>query len=294
MKVRLFNTEVQLNDDYCQLNSLEPLAVTEPYINLYVQSKGCNARCGFCEYQNIGNQFNLKKFENFLKQLSSEIKVRKISFTGGEPTLSYSNFHLRLEVAREYLPESFFVVNTNGLNLKKLIASDDYLLLDSIALSRHAVSDEDNRSILGFNAPSENDLLSAIQSVENKELFHFSCNIIKNYVDSESKVLEYLEWCSCLGITDVGFVSLMAVNDFAKEHFVDFDSFNFEGNERLVKTKIWNRKDSCRCNNYLYIPYNCENVVKVYNRYVYSKSGANNFVFDGEYFRKGFGGEIIY
>ena len=292
MEVKLFDTTVDLNDNYCQLNDLELLPVEEPYINLYVQNKGCNANCGFCEYKDIGEVFNFTRFELFLKELSKQIDVRKISFTGGEPTLDYNRFKSKVELAKEYLSESFFVVNTNGVNLKKIVKHSDYKLFNSVALSRHSNIDADNNQILGFSAPSTSEITELLSDVDDKNVFHFSCNVIKDYVDSSEKIYNYLEWCSSLGINDVGFVSLMEINQYAKDHFIDFDSLDVI-NDRFVKLKEWNKKDSCRCNNYLYIPYNNE-IIKVYNRHVYSKSNANNFIWDGSHFRRGFNGKIIY
>jgi len=289
MKISLFDNDIVLGNHYCQLNDDDLCVIEEPYINLYIQSNGCNANCSFCEYKENNSIFDIVKYEKFIIELSKQIKIKKISFTGGEPTLNYKEFIKRVKIARKYLKDTFFVVNTNGLHLKDMVDDGAYLLFDSIALSRHHYDDIKNNNILDFVAPNT----KFLSKLPNKDIFHFSCNIIKGNIDNEEKIYNYLNWCNIVGISDVGFVSLMTINKYSTENFVDFESISFNNN-RFNKTKNWNSENrGCKCSNYLYITDNC-NIIKVYNRHLYSKSIGTNFIFDGTNFRQGFKGKVLY
>lgn len=291
MNVTLFNKVLTIPDCYCQLNDEPPLSIEEPYINLYVQSKGCNANCRFCEYKNSARIFNFEKYDSFLSQLSSQIKVKKISFTGGEPTLDYYELLKRVKLAKKYFPDAFIVVNTNGLYFEKLIKSNAYSLFDSIALSRHHYSDYTNNTIFKTETIRMEDIKNLLEQVDSSR-FHLSCNVIKGAIDSKEQVYNYLSYANYMGFTDVGFVGLMPINKYAEDHYINFKGLDVES-ERLVKIKDWKREDKCKCSNYLYIPNNL-NIIKVYHRHVCSGSSDNNFTFNGENFSKGFNGEIIY
>jgi len=118
-------------------------------------------------------------------------------------------------------------------------------------------------------------------------------NLIKRYIDCEEEIIKYLQFASEVGIYDVGFVSLMRINDYCKENQVLFDNIDFTSG-RIRKTKEWKNKDYCRCANYLYIPKNNDRLVKFYGRYVcQSKNTESQLVFDGINLRDGFGGNII-
>ena len=47
MIINLFDKEIALRDKYCKFFGNEGSDITEPYINLYVRFKGCNADCLF-------------------------------------------------------------------------------------------------------------------------------------------------------------------------------------------------------------------------------------------------------
>jgi molybdenum cofactor biosynthesis enzyme MoaA len=284
MKVKLFDTEIELRNHYCSLNNMKPMNVEKPYINLYVQFKGCNANCKFCEYKNLGHNFNVEKFNDVLNKLSTQIEVRKISLTGGESTIN-KNFYNVVDIISKY--DSFLVVNTNGTNLKEIHKKGYTEKFNSIALSRHHYKDEINNEILQFDAIS-------CQELKNMKLnnLHLSCNLQKDYINDENEIYKYLDFASEIGCDDVGFVSLMKINDYSKEQYIDFDNLklNFD---RYHKIKEWKYEDNCKCNNYLYLTDN-GNIVKVYNRSVLKQSSSiSNIVFDGENLKLGFNEKII-
>jgi organic radical activating enzyme len=283
MKVKLFNKEIELRDKYCSLNKYPATDIKTPYINLYVQFNGCNANCKFCEYKNSAKPFNLEKFEKVLKELSEQIKIRKISLTGGEATIN-KDFYKVTDIVSQY--DSFLVVNTNGTNLKEIKEKGYIDKFNSIALSRHHYNDELNNEILGVESVSTQELIDM-----NLKNIHFSCNLQKDYINSDIEVYKYLDHISSMGYDDVGFVSLMKINDYATEQFVDFETIKINDKYHLIKE--WNYKNECKCNNYLYLTDDA-NVVKVYSRCVLKPTtNVSNLVFDGENLKTGFCGEIL-
>jgi hypothetical protein len=108
----------------------------------------------------------------------------------------------------------------------------------------------------------------------------------------------YLEFCDSVGVSDVGLVSLMKVNDYCKDRFIDFndikDNINRQKKKNLFNNINWNRGNDCRCANYLYIS-NRANVIKLYSRYYCnSKNVSSQLVYDINTFKDGFNGRIIY
>jgi len=295
METNLFGHIVKLKSHSCSLNGAEPVQIKEPYVNLYIQLKGCNAKCKFCSFQDVANDFNFEKFKLVLEELKKQSPVNKISITGGEPTMNLDKLYKIMKIVRKKCPDSFFVMNTNGYKLLDVFKDGASMLLDSISLSRHHYNDKKNNEILGFKSISEKHI-EAIQHVfwQQSEKLHLSCNLIKGYIDSVQNVYKYLEFANNVKIYDVGFVSLMKINDFCKDKFIDFSELNFK-NKRMYNSRSWNFLDSCKCKNYLYIPKNINNeVVKVYNRcFMLRTEVLNSLVFDGENLKFGFDGKTL-
>lgn len=297
MKITLFGKELNLKDHECSLNGSTP-AKRVPSINLYVNmTNECNAHCKFCcNEKNRGRKipFNVEKFKAIISGVSCQIPINKISFTGGEPTLGctssdYGALFECVKAVKLFDPEIFTVINTNGIHLNYLDEMAPYF--DSIALSRHFYHDKQNMEIFeSSNVATEADILS----FKNKDKLHISCNLQKGYIDSSKKIRLFLEHVASLGVSDVGFVSLMPANDYCKKHFIDFADiqFNFDG---IYRTKDWNYESHCRCRNYIYIPSEGSvDFVKVYSRYYCDpKFNMSTLVYDGEFLGAGFDGEII-
>lgn len=287
-RCKLFGTTINLRSEHCiKDNSGEVYRVSEPYTNIYVRLRNdCNAKCKFCEFRGNQEKFNLDKFKFVLKEIRKTMKINKVSFTGGEPTLDIQLLSSAIEVARQIEKDSFVVVNTNGVNLHKLVGLD----INSIAMSRHHYLNEKNNELLGFNAPTKTD----IRAFPNKSILHLSCNLVKGYIDSEEEIINYLEFCNEVGVDDVGLVSLMKINDYCTDHHIDFNDLDFSGHSNILRNRTWNNHDCCRCANYIYASKVDANIVKMYSRYyVKANNVESQLVFDGENLKDGFNGKII-
>lgn len=101
-----------------------------------------------------------------------------------------------------------------------------------------------------------------------------------------------------IGADDVGFVTLMPINEYAKQNQVEFDSIGIEKDNNFLKYKEYSRDEACgcccKCANYLYYSKKHNKMVDVYGRFeVQHSSTQSKLVFDGEHLRDGFGGRVI-
>jgi molybdenum cofactor biosynthesis enzyme MoaA len=287
--MELFGKEISLRTHYCQLYDNEPQEIKEPYINLYVRFKGCNASCKFCEFQNDAAFFDELKFAIVLKGLKEKIRINKIAFTGGEPTLDYKKFRKVVDIAAQICPNSFFVLNSNGYHLNKVLTDD--IRMDNISLSRHHYIDKINNEILGFNSISANEIKKWNEEIP--DMIHLSCNLIKGYIDSKARAYAYLEKARKIGANSVGFISLMPINQYCLDQFIDFRDMNLQS-KRFNQVKTLKYKDMCVCHNYFYIPKKFENIIRVYTKNTCKPSDIHeSLVFDGHNLKAGYGNDII-
>ena len=277
-------TVLQTASHYCRLND-EPLKKIEmPSVNVYVRlSNACNANCDFCSFHGERKTFNEEKFMRLLANLRRKIKINKLSFTGGEPTLDFPLFQKMLEFVNILDSDIFTVVNTNGLHLLEL----NKLNINSVALSRHHYDDKINASIFKAKTPSSDNIKNY-----NNDNLHLSCNLIKNYIDSDEQIMKYLDWCDSVNVKDVGFVGLMLANDYCKEHFVSTDIIH--NMKRFIKTKTYSKQDgnkiTCKCSNFLY---GGNNLISVYCRHYVCDNNESVVVYDCDTFKNGFNGNCL-
>lgn len=281
----------------CSLNGNAGKEISNKYVNIYVKiTDSCNASCKFCEYGNKDPKFkfNLKRFKQIILEIKrSYIDINKVSFTGGEPTTNLEDLQDAISFVRRNLRATFIVVSTNGYKLNSLVPIYKKSRINSIALSRHHFHNTTNEEIFGTKSVPDFKEIQEVQKVTKN--IHLSCNLIREYVDSQNKLARYMYHASKFGLYDIGFVDLMPVNEFAKSHFVDF-SKNIQLNSKLICCNFkWEYDGICKCNNYLYLPKSGSKVTKFYIRQRTKQDVpvGSNVVFDGEYLRENFGGQKI-
>jgi hypothetical protein len=247
--MRLFGKEIPVRKLACSLGGEDPLPL-KPYVNLYIRvTDECPYNCPFCAFHKKRNtkRFDLKRLASVMHELyDKQVRVKKVALTGGEPTFSLTDRSIIRSVIG--LMDAHFgqgatdlVLNTNGFHL------DDVPLtrISSIALSRHHWGNEENEELFGTSGSSKP--VSIKSSGEGK--LHLRCNLIKGYVDSAETILEYTRRYSPV-CDDFGFVSLMRVNDFCKERFVDSRCLDFSAMPQVRRVQSATRGDCC-CQNYL-------------------------------------------
>ena len=208
MKVKLYNEEIAIRTHYCQLNDCPASHVEEPYINLYVKFSGCNAKCPFCIDDCKKKAFDLDKLKEVVQETSRHLKIRKVSFTGGEPTLDIGLLEHAFDIVKHNSADAFTVINTNGFNLKGIFDSEVLREVDSVSLSRHHYFDHYNGNLFGagVQVATNPKIWEVTIDKEKARKIHFSCNLIRGYIDNMAEVRKYLDAANGLGVHDVGFL----------------------------------------------------------------------------------------
>jgi molybdenum cofactor biosynthesis enzyme MoaA len=276
-------------ETYCLTDGVSE-KVKRPFFNIQVKLNGCNANCAFCESK-TGKKFDEDKFFDKLMEIREKTFIKKLNLTGGEPTMNFELYYRIVSKLRNLLPETFITLNTNGYNFEKIFESGSHEFLDNVQLSRHHYVDEINNEILGFKSIGK-ERIKEINEKICRRFLNFSCNMIKDRIDKDDEIYNYLEDAGTLGIRWVGFVSLIPLNDFCKENYIDFKGLNLS-NERLILTQTHCLKDTCECSDYIYVPKDLGYPIKVYNKVVKKSDVKHIFVFDGENFNVGFDGELL-
>lgn len=277
--------DIKVKKKACILNNEEYYKISN-IIGLYiVADRKCNANCDFCEFRSGISNINLEKLKNTILKLKEKFDIPIIHITGGEPTLNIEKFKKIVDTIKSIDKTVYISVNTNGINLNELIGIN----IDNIALSRHAISNEDNFKIFGTNN------IATDKDIEKfpKNRLHLSCNLIKGYIDSENKLIDYLNKYGNIGVYDFGFVSLMKVNEYCKKTYVNDKIFNNFKSTRHYKN-IDNEELKCECRNYLYTT-NQGKLVSFYKRAVIQSnlSETSYLVYENNKLRNGFSGEYI-
>lgn len=283
--MKIFGQEIEVKKEFCTFNKGPKTKIETPYINLYVRiTNGCQASCDFCEFcSNDSKEFDYFKFYYVISELAKQVRINKISFTGGEPTLKINLLNDCLKFVKGIDKNIFTVINTNGLNIEKI----DSDFVDSISLSRHSIKNNDRI----FKINLKNDIQTFSEKLKKK--IHISCNLIKGEIDSSKKIYEFIDHYSSIGFHDFGFVSLMKVNDYCKDHFIDFSEINLEHMENTIRTKTFEYEKKCKCNNFLTTDSNGI-INKVYARhYCDSSNSDSTLVYDLNILKNGFNGAEI-
>ena len=301
-------TECMVNNDYLHINKLYP----NPHVNIQVQvTNYCNANCPFCIYhtktKNTDKVFDPDKLLYMVRGLvKSNIQIPTITFTGGETSFELDVIKYCIDKLIKIAPSTRIKVNTNGTKFKEIID----LPIWQVLLSRHAIDDTENIKIFqGDNLEVENVLnlptYSDLSSLSKEQLnrLHLSCNLIKGHVDTKEKVLTYINHFGAIGIKDIGFVSLMGVNEYSREHQIDFDDLHlFSPSSDIVNPIIQgrhckyikNQKCCCECQVFWVVAPN-GNLVEAYTRFARdSKNDEANIVYAIDTWKQGFSGEKIF
>jgi len=298
--VNIFGNEIELKTHHCALNNSNDFKeIQHPYINLYIRTKFCNARCPFCIYHSDAAKWNNEKFEEVLKEIK-KIPIGKFSITGGEPTLYWDTYKLICDTAAKHIPDCDWQITTDGFRWEQLWDDEGYKDLEHIHLSRHHYDDEKNNEIFKTKTPTTEQIRATSLKKTHPHQISLRCNLMHGYIDSVEEVFKYLEWANDAGINEVGLVTLMPINDFSKENRISFHIKDLIGDNFLLAKSQNKYGGGCECFNYIYMPEkNYRSPIRVYHKNTFQPSalaGVSTEVlsFDGENLRVGFDGQILY
>ncbi len=272
--VEIFGKKVSFKDNICNESGQYQQGENLRY-NLYISiTDACLASCPFCNNNTkkktakSNKNFDIEKLKSVLKELKSKKLLNRIAITGGEPLLDVELLNRVINAVFEVCGERQIVtINTNGINLEKIFLLDKLDLIYGIHISRHHYLDEINDSIFGFKTAHISTIKNVLEKLEDKNLIRLNSLLIKDFIDSKTEVEKYLDMAGQLGVFRVGFVGLMPLNDFSKQHFVEYkEIFNNLSASGVVVKKLCNMA-VCDCINGMYLS-ESGNLVEFYSRNV--------------------------
>ena len=231
-----------------------------PSLNLFVKvTNGCNANCPFCSNAGHTQERHLfdvdKLFACIDEILNQRIVLNRLNITGGEPSI---------------VPE------TVNRIIERLDASPDYQRIH-LHLNTNGLlpKSQEMMRITRFDSISIS-------------MHHYDMSVLSElYKKMLDKTID-------IGIPRIGFVGLMPVNKYSKEHFIDLEEIRIDSIPHVYFTKSKNRGQNCKCSNYLY---NRDGkILEIYMRnYMNPNYCESSVVFDGQHLRQGFhDNNIIY
>lgn len=285
--MKIFEKELAIKSHGCNVMD-EPGQRIVPSVNLFVKvTKGCNAHCQFCSNANstdASSAFNILKLITVIKELKGNgICVNRINITGGEPSVVSPLVYKILDTVEENdFDDIHLHLNTNGLlpQSQELMRHPRW---DSISMSLHHYDMAKLSELYGCRIPESAFNFEGI----DLQKVNSSCNLVKGYIDNAEEAHKMLDFNIDLGIPRIGFVALMKVNDYCREHFVDLEDIHLDSIPHVYFTKSMNRGSDCKCSNYLY---NRDlKILEIYMRnYANPNYCESSIVYDGEYLRQGF------
>lgn len=220
--------------------------------------------------------------------VQQDIRINRVSITGGEPSLAAPLVETILESLsnRDYnwIHTHF---NTNGLSQASR-ALMQHPRWGSISVSLHHYDTDMLSAIYGLKQKVEMPVFDGVDVAK----VNASCNLIKGYIDSPEALQKMMSFVIKLGLPCLGLVGLMPMNDYCREHYVDFSTLNLASIPHFYTTGCKHRGSDCKCANYLYN----ENgrILEVYLRDLRNPSlVASSLMYDGEHLYQGFGQAAI-
>ena len=292
MLVDFRDKKIAVKEFDCQLGSLSPQRIA-PFVNLFVKvTNGCNANCLFCSNagcRHTHNDFDIDKLISAIRLLrESRIRVNRVNITGGEPSIVSTLVERILQKMDEDEFKNLHLhLNTNGLlpQSQQLMRQPRW---DSISMSLHHYNLSKLSELYGCAIPANAFCFDGI----NLQKVNASCNLVKGYIDNADEAHKMLDFALDLNIRRIGFVALMKVNEFCREHFIDLEDIQIADIPHVYFTKSMSRGTDCKCSNYLY---NKDlKVLEIYMRnYANPQYCESSLVYDGQYLRQGFRADNI-
>ena len=287
MGVIMFGKELLIKQFGCNQSDVLGYKIP-PSVNIFVKvTKGCNAKCLFCSNANTKDttkKFNLPKLLSIIQEFQNQnIIINRINITGGEPSLVPNLVQSILDKFSNPVHRNIhFHLNTNGLfqQSQELMRNRRW---NSISVSLHHY---DTLKLSELYATPVSGAAFAFEGIDTNKV-NVSCNLIRGYIDCAEEVCKMLDFTLELGITRIGFVSLMKINDYCQNHYVDFEDIHLDSIPHVYFTKSMNRGKDCKCSNFLYNK--GLKILEIYTRnYMNPYYCESAFIYDGEYLRQGF------
>lgn len=299
-KIELFGNELNVNNHFCLEN---PNYACEkiPSLSLYIKATdSCNADCAFCANKGCENfgKLDLIKLREVIKYLKAEKILGNISITGGEPNSNPKELNNIINLILDIDKNIKIAISTNGFNLRTMTFFDQVNDLESIHISRHHYLDSKNNEIFRSNSVAQTDDIRYLQSkLDDKKIININTMVMKDYIDNLDEIKKMLNYVGDIDVYKNGFVSLMKVNEYSKEHFINFNAiFNHLDHNFFLGHHFYNKK-YCECVDGMYVTDN-NKMVEFYARMVH-KAKKNDIIQQLVYtsdnqVTAGFSGKVLY
>lgn len=296
MELEIKNTTCSPDGIHCRLKEDPP----ELWISVCPRAR-CDAHCPFCIASGMirkDDRIDLRTFEKALRLMKEARIIGGISITGGEPCGDMELLNDTICLIYETLGEQISVVlNTNGSGLTRLHELKYLDRLSALHLSRHHWDDAVNRSIFGFDVPTNDTIREVVRSMpECSDMFVLNCMLLKGYVDSREKVHRYLDNAIALGIPKASFITGTPVNEYIAERKIDYFDVLTEDDPDLLFTRRFFDHEFCRCRDGIYVSPQGK-LIEFYGRSTDGRGSGycRGLVYEADNtLRAGFGGKIIF
>ncbi|MBN2535036.1 MAG: radical SAM protein [Spirochaetales bacterium] len=215
-------------------------------INFYIDMFGkCNANCQFCINRVNFTRDDISDTE-FIRKLDHAIKKTRfldpsIQIVGGEPTIRPERLFAIIDLIKKYgLRKPIIGTNGSGIIDYDIL---DYVepVIDHLNISRHHFIDFESDRLMGFSNPLDNSRLIGIMNKHPvAKKIRLNCCLLKNYIDSYEKIIEYIDWALGIGIKNICFSTLSKLpenyiyqKDFIKQS--EYYAIDFGGIMDAVK-----------------------------------------------------------
>jgi organic radical activating enzyme len=170
-------------------------------VNLLEQ---CNAKCSWCIERN-GYHPDFHASVEVIAEEAIKTGKTNIILLGGEPLL-YKELKKLIQLLVKANRKVW--ITTNGFLLSPKFVFENLQGITGVNISIHDFDMSRNKEITKILI-DENNLILAIASMQLFEInVRMNCNVIKNHIDSASKIVEYVRWVKTIGANKIRFAEL--------------------------------------------------------------------------------------
>ena len=211
----------------------------------------CPAACDFCVYSasktGAAKHVDPSRLREVLEQIAPF--VSGVSLTGGEPMSDIPLLEDVLQAVRETIsPEIEVDMVTNGLNIQRLPSLRGLERFSTVHVSRHAVDDAANASLMRWSAaPPKSVLKAAFSSLSDPGMTVLNCVLQKHGIHDLDSACAYLEMAAEIGAANVSLIGMFHANDYCTANYVSPLSLRLETDPRFT---VWNQfhdHEYCQC-----------------------------------------------
>ncbi len=197
----------------------------------------CNLNCFYCHKEGLKERIEINPNDiPYIVDVLKKAKVKKVTLTGGEPTLYPNLDDLILELNENKIKIG---ITTNGTNIKPLLRNKEYF--SKITISLPAT----NKKI--YSQVTKRDLFDQVIRNYNELRLTYEGTLKINYVFTSysTKYLdESLELCNKLKPDEFNILPLIGKNGYTHQEVLKvFESTNF----KIIykETDIYIKKENC-------------------------------------------------